>query len=278
MKTRNLLIILVLTILTPAKMYAQGDKDWGDAPAPYPTELRGTPPDARGARHTIVTNILLGTRIDSEPDGQPHPLALGDDIDSVFPTAPPNDDEDGITFTSTLVAGTNATLDVVAGSLGGKLDAWIDFNADGDWNDAGEQIFTSQPVVAGTNSLSIAVPQPAALGPTFARFRISLAGGLSPDNAAPDGEVEDYRVDLYQPIPVPDILVTNLAINASNTVVTIKWNAQSNITYQMQSSTNLTTNVWVNAGPTVLGPANSQTNSLSTEVSKFYRITAPWTE
>ena len=274
MKTRNATTVLLLIIATTSQTYAQS-KDWGDAPAPYPTELSGLPPGI-GARHTIVTNIQLGTSIDSEPDGQPHPQALGDDLDIGWP--PPNDDEDGVIFSSKIVAGTDATLDVVAGSLGGKLDAWIDFNTDGDWTDAGEQVFTSTTLSAGTNSLSITVPQPTALGPTYARFRISSAGGLTPDNAALDGEVEDYMVNLYQPVPVPDVLITNLAFNTSNTVATIEWNAQTHISYQLESSTNLTTNVWINAGATVLGPANSQTNNMSAESATFYRVTAPWTE
>ena len=38
-------------------------------------------------------------------------------------------------------------------SEAGKLDAWIDFNQDGDWDEDGEQIVVSQSVVAGVNLL-----------------------------------------------------------------------------------------------------------------------------
>ena len=71
------------------------------------------------------------------------------------------------------------------------MNAWIDFNSDGDWADTGEQIFTDVALLAGVNSLSFAVP---ATPPdvTYARFRLSTVGGLSFDGPAPDGEVEDY--------------------------------------------------------------------------------------
>ena len=43
-------------------------------------------------------------------------------------------------------------------SAAGALDAWIDFNADGDFGDAGEQIFAAQPLAAGANPLAYVVP------------------------------------------------------------------------------------------------------------------------
>jgi hypothetical protein len=133
------------------------EEDFGDAPDPtYPTLLASA-----GARHTIVPNVFLGALIDPEPDGQPSPDALGDDTDGT-------DDEDGVVFTSLVVAGNVATVKVTA-SVAGFLDAWVDFNFDGDWADAGENVFASIPVAAYT-------------GP------------------APDGEVEDYRVFILEPI------------------------------------------------------------------------------
>ena len=46
----------------------------------------------------------------------------------------------------------------VNASAAGMLDAWIDFNADGDWLDVGERIFASTPLVAGDNSLNFDMP------------------------------------------------------------------------------------------------------------------------
>jgi len=249
--------------------------DWGDAPDPnYPTLSTSS-----GAAHLIVTNgpaigPILGAIADLDADGQPNASATGDDGDG-------SDDEDGVTFKSKVVAGTNVTVEVVVGVAAGKLDAWVDFNDDGDWADGSEQIFNSQAVGTGTNNLNFAVPQPSALGGTIARFRISSSGGLSYDNSGlgyiPDGEVEDYAVDLYQPQPSTNIVITNLFFSASNAVAQVEWNSESNITYQLQSSTNLMTNVWVDVEATVLGPVYWQTNNMSAETTKFYRVTVPWT-
>ena len=58
----------------------------------------------------------------------------------------------------------------------GHLNGWIDFNADGDWDDAGEQVLTDHPVVAGANALQLVVPAGATLGSTIARFRLTGSG------------------------------------------------------------------------------------------------------
>ena len=162
--------------------------DFGDAPDPsYPTLL------PTGARHQIDPTLFLGAGVVSEADGQPDPNALGDDNDG-------NDDEDGVRFTSALVAGAAPGLEVAA-SGAGLLNAWVDFNDNGSWADPGEQIFTDLPLVAGMNRLSFVVPAAATITEqTFARFRFSTQAGLSYEGYAPDGEVEDYEVEI---IPFP---------------------------------------------------------------------------
>ncbi len=165
--------------------------DWGDAPDPaYPTLAANN-----GANHVIVPGIFMGAAIDGEPDGQPDPAALGDDNDG-------NDDEDGVVFPSPLLPGQLATADVTV-SAPGMIDAWIDFDQNGSWAEPGEQILVSVPVNPGTNSLQFIVPGFVGLPgqglyaiSTCARFRYSTAGGLSFAGSAPDGEVEDYLVDI----------------------------------------------------------------------------------
>ena len=176
--------------------------DLGDAPAPYPT-LRAN----NGAQHAVgvIAGFQLGARLDQEPDGQPDANALGDDL-SITPGFPLGSDEDGVSF-GTLAAGQIATVLVVA-SQPGLLDAWIDFNADGDWDGPADSIFASTPMIAGVNTLTFTVPLNAHLGFTFARFRLSKNGGLSFLGPAPDGEVEDYRVRIDQPQVAVDLMIT----------------------------------------------------------------------
>lgn len=242
--------------------------DRGDAPdPPYPTSTNSA---GMGAHHTIIPGYILGASIDSESEGQFSANAQGDDIANI-------DDEDGVVFTSKITAGVTSSVNVVCGVLPAYLDAWIDFDNDGTWG-AGEQIFTSQSVSPGVNSLSFTPPNPPPyLGSTFARFRLSSSGGLGVTGPAPDGEVEDYRIDLWQPQPSTNIVITNFYFTATQTVANVEWNAETNITYQVQGSTNLTTNVWADVGAQVIGPNNWQTNSTA-HTQQFYRVTAPWTE
>jgi uncharacterized repeat protein (TIGR01451 family) len=169
--------------------------DFGDAADPtYPTLVA-----SNGARHVVGGGgPILGAQVDAEANGQPSAGADGDDLAGV-------DDEDGVTFTSPLIPGQSANVTVTA-SAPGVLNAWIDFNADGSFAQAGDQIFTNQAVVAGPNLLTFAVPATASSNTaTVSRFRVATAGGLSFTGIADDGEVEDHAVSTA---PVADLAIT----------------------------------------------------------------------
>ena len=76
------------------------------------------------------------------------------------------------------------------------LNSWIDYNADGDWDDAGEQVLADQALSDGVNNLTIAIPANATAGTTFVRHRLTSGEGYSYTGLAPDGEVEDYQVSI----------------------------------------------------------------------------------
>ncbi len=170
-------------------MPAEEPLDWGDAPDSYHTLAA-----SNGALHPIVPGMFLGAAIDGEADGQPSPTALLDD-NTGFP-----DDEDGIVFTNLLVVGSTVNLKVIA-SMPGFLDAWIDFDANGTWDDPSERIVPSAtPVNPGVNNFAVGIPSTAAAGISYGRFRYSSVGGLPPDGPGPDGEVEDYRIFIQEPL------------------------------------------------------------------------------
>ena len=186
--------------------------DFGDAPDPtYPTLLA-----SNGARH-IVTEMFLGNRVDHDADGQPTTTADGDD------TADLNDDEDGVTFTSPILPGSTASVDVFLTSpLGsGYLNAWMDFDIDGSW--AGEQIFTNQVLSPGLNSLTFSVPSEALLGTTFTRFRVDPQGFLGDDEEVYGGEVEDYQVEIEELPPPPPPAVGGDVYPANKVALFAPW-------------------------------------------------------
>ncbi len=141
----------------------------------------------------------MGSCVDAEADGQPSSGATDDDTNVGSPvtgTCSGSDDEDGVTFASSPVAGSSASVDIVVASAACTLDAWLDFNGDGDFLDSDEQIFTDQALTVGTNTESFAVPSTATAGTTYSRFRCSTTTGLTSTGSASDGEVEDYQVTI----------------------------------------------------------------------------------
>ncbi|MDA7914760.1 GEVED domain-containing protein [bacterium] len=175
--------------------------DFGDAPASYPVTLANN-----GARH-IAGPLTFGVSVDSENDGQASPDASGD-----------GSDEDGVLQITDAIAlpaaDTKSSFEVIA-SASGKIDAWIDFNADGDWSDPGEQIADNIDALPGSNLLSYVIPSGSTVGQTAARFRISSAGGLDPVGGAADGEVEDYMITLLDGTNLQDVDVDIAGVDAN---------------------------------------------------------------
>ena len=114
-------------------------------------------------------------------------------------------DEDGVEMGA--FNPNTVTQVIITASAPGLLDAWVDFNADGDFSDTGEQIFASEQLQQGANPFEVNPAPDTRVGATQARFRFSSVGGLKPTGLAPDGEVEDYRVSIIAgnpPVAVAD--------------------------------------------------------------------------
>ena len=167
--------------------------DYGDLPDPtagtaagdYQTLLAND-----GPRHLIASGVHLGAGVDADTDGQPTASATGDDTNG----AP--DDEDGVVFQTPLLPGRPANIQVTA-SVAGCLNAWVDWNGNGQLGDVPNEVIAANLAVnAGANVLSIN-PVPATSGVVYSRFRLTQAcqqGGESPTGLAQSGEVEDYAL------------------------------------------------------------------------------------
>lgn len=163
--------------------------DVGDAPISY-----GNP------THTI-TGIRMGATVDADSGLLNNATATGDDTNNT-------DDEDGVTLSPLLPIGEVTIVPVSIQNAGGVLNAWFDWNADGDFNDAGEQMVSDQAVATGTVNLNIAVPAGAIIGPTFARFRVCTSSAATapldncntPVSTVQSGEVEDYQFQVSRKV------------------------------------------------------------------------------
>jgi VCBS repeat-containing protein len=146
---------------------------------------------------------------------------------NVNPTASGNvvsvsrDDEDGVTHGLL-----NQFLDTqftITASGEGYLNAWIDYNQDGDWEDPGEHIFVDVALEPGVNAGPSLVTRTAAgalPGLTHARFRFSSVRGLSPTGLAEDGEVEDYVVNILPQRP-PVAFVDNSYVTTEDALLNV---------------------------------------------------------
>ena len=154
--------------------------DFGDAPSPYSTLLVDD-----GPRHVEI-GPRLGQSSDADGDGSP---TLGADGDA---------SDDGVVFNPLRIGqlGASVVVSVQNAPTGARLDAWVDFDGDGSWGGSEEQIAESVLVINGAATISFDVPSSLTPGEKYARFRISEAGGLGPNGPAPNGEVEDYRVNI----------------------------------------------------------------------------------
>ncbi len=164
---------------TASFLLESDNADVGDAPASY-----GNP------THTL-SGIRLGATVDADASLLTNATATGDDTNNT-------DDEDGVTLTPLLPSGETTLVPVSIQNAAGFLNVWFDWNADGDFVDAGEQMVTNQAVAVGTTTLSIVVPATAVIGPTFARFRVCTSSGTcnTPRGTVQSGEVEDYQFNV----------------------------------------------------------------------------------
>ncbi|MBE9064219.1 DUF11 domain-containing protein [cf. Phormidesmis sp. LEGE 11477] len=187
--------------------------DYGDAPDTEAGNGAGnysTLANDDGPVHGIDSSLVLGNGVTDDTDGF---------VDGTDDNGDATDDtDDAFTTLPDVIVGRPYSLsDIpVNNTTGGNatLHAWIDFDQDGQF-EASE--YQSATVInnASTADLSWTVPSDASAGTTYARFRLTT-DSLSDDGdtaevdersigGASDGEVEDYQLEAF--LPVPDMLL-----------------------------------------------------------------------
>ena len=86
---------------------------------------------------------------------------------------------------------------------------WIDFNKDGDFTDAGEQVVSGSSSNSGTLSGTINVPATAALGQTRMRVSMKYNGAPTACETFSYGEVEDYTVNITNSFMLNNAVATD---------------------------------------------------------------------
>ncbi|NBC10054.1 MAG: DUF11 domain-containing protein, partial [Bacteroidetes bacterium] len=172
--------------------FRESGLDFGDLPegTGYPTTAANI-----GAVHMVPQNpvIKLGASVDTENDGQPSALADGD-----------GGDENGFDPADVLFV-RGGTVDVTLPVMNmtgatAKLTLFADWDNDGTFSGTNEMYSVNVP----NNATSVTIPNVSPPGsspintPVGLRFRIStdMAAVMSETGVAPDGEVEDYLVEV----------------------------------------------------------------------------------
>ncbi len=187
-----------------------------------------------------------------------------------YPTAP---------AAATILQGTSIPVSIQIGTCGGNFTnstaIFIDLNADGDFVDAGERVYTSASSFPGPHveTGNLIIPATAALGITRMRVVNSEVGTpltIPPCSGAAYiwGETEDYNVNIV-PCSNPSITaqpsITNNRCNGNATVSVTVAGPLPNIIWQYRTSpTGLWTNVvnGLNNGPTGISITGVGTSAL----------------
>lgn len=170
------------------------DTDYGDAPdtgsAPSSTGNYSTLSTRGGPSHLVTAGIHLGGGVDVELEASPAVTASSDSDDGLVD--PLTDlhlvpDQEPVVR----VRVTNQT------TAPARLFGWIDYLADGTFGAEERASWEIEPEFTGTVELAFPAVPAAAIGATYARFRLSTDPSMTtPTGPAVDGEVEDYRVTI----------------------------------------------------------------------------------
>ncbi|MBK7213164.1 MAG: hypothetical protein IPH88_07705 [Bacteroidales bacterium] len=115
---------------------------------------------------------------------------------------------------------------------------WIDFNQDGDFLDAGEQVYTEAATSISPRTITgnITIPSGATLGVTAMRITVAegyVGAGLTPCLAYGYGETEDYKItiDVAPACPTPSLLTATAS--AYNQAV-LGWDAAGTTAWEIE--------------------------------------------
>jgi hypothetical protein len=126
----------------------------------------------------------------------------------------------GDSFSATYTAGSTYSFTGVVGFPQGPFSetwvAWMDFNQDGDFDDAGEELFSifGQTQVNG----SFSIPANAVNGSIKLRVAMGFSVAQLCQNLG-EGEIEDYCVNIVGGVPPPNPCDINVAVTGLSSVI-----------------------------------------------------------
>ncbi len=141
---------------------------------------------------------------------------------------------DYTSLSTTLAKGESHTITITPAWTGTKYNegysVWIDYNKDGDFDDAGEQVFTQSATQTSPVSGSFTIPAGAVESST--RMRVSMRYNTIPTACGSFnyGEVEDYTINIggqAGDTQAPSTPTGLAASNVQQTTLTLSWTAST---------------------------------------------------
>jgi hypothetical protein len=128
------------------------------------------------------------------------------------------------------------TMGTCGGSYSGAIAAWIDYNGDGDFDDAGELIGSYSGSPTTTQSWTFNVPLTATLGTT--RMRVMQQEGgtsatIAPCNTYNWGSVEDYKIVLTNLNTPSCSTPSNLALSMGTYDAAVSWDGSGSFDHYL---------------------------------------------
>ncbi len=141
---------------------------------------------------------------------------------------------DFTSISTSLAKGSDYTISVTPTWTGTQYNegygVWIDYNQDGDFTDAGEQVVTQAPTQTTPVSGTFTVPTGAKDGNTRMRVSMKYNGTPTSCESFQYGEVEDYTVTIggaTADTQAPTVPAGLAASNVTETTLTLNWNAST---------------------------------------------------
>jgi hypothetical protein len=179
------------------------------------------------------------------------------------------EDFTGISTTVAQGTGYSFSANILGAFASDQIIVWIDYNGDGDFLDAGEQVFTSA-IGVGPHVTAVTIPVTAGLGTTRMRVRLhDTAGGPNSTSCGTSiyGQVEDYTINIIAAVACSGTPTAGSALaspaavcpNFSSVLSLVESSNDSGLTYQWEQSDNGTSG-WINS----VGGSGATTSSYTT--------------
>jgi hypothetical protein len=189
------------------------------------------PNSATNATESDITNVQFGTMINSSTCGivAPGPGSVGSQYSNFMTSITPP-----IIYSDSNVSYAVSVTDCSGVTFGAGVKIYVDYNRNGSFTDAGEEVYAMPIAVVGNFIISgnTNVPANAAAGPT--RMRVIVSNTTTPNNIQPcsgvtRGEVEDYIIQIIK-VPSSPFALTWVPGGLTGSPITVSPNVTTTYT------------------------------------------------